>query len=541
MYIPTQFFGGANNCVSASSTADVKTHLIISESLYKVDIFQSTGNHTYSVHTGSANYKVILVGGGGAGGKQVYQGTRNAGGGGAGNFVYLDNLIFVSGSYPIYVGAGGAEPTITPNNGQASTLEYIFEPTNGGTYPISGTTLSAAGGGGGACISGSIGVRGQDGASGGGGAAWGTGAGPTYTVSNGVALYNPLDLPPHGFDGGAINGAVLIGGGGGGASNSASLNSYSPGGGISADFTGFPQYFSEGGYGGDGTRTRVPSNSSGSGGSATFENDTASNRALSKGKNGLVVLMHELCSRELSQCTTYTFDGGLTGGTLTYIECNTGLLTSSSIDFDQQGVICTLPITYGIGSNTKTYPQVTGTVTITPTGSCDLNVDIPIVPTCDTGSGETKSELYLYDWTTAGNLGPPYYWNMPVEIIFTNSDGELQVYTTSGWSPPASGQFCARPEPAPTSVGIYGVGSLTQSSTVCAYFCSSSLTPQCETWRFQVSYDGDTGYYVDCNGLIQKTSYITSGSYVDVCIDVNYTPISYNSIGNWTQISPTCP
>lgn len=539
MYIPTQFFGGQNLCVS-SSGADVTTHLISGSTLYKVDIFSSPGSHTYQIYTGSANYKVILVGGGGAGGKASGTATRHAGGGGAGGFIYLDNIFFTSGSYPIYVGAGGVEPTTTPNNGETSSLQYLFQPSNIGTYPISGSIFIAHGGGGGACMSGTSGIKGQDGASGGGGAAWGTGGAPTYTVANGLALYNTYDLSPHGFDGAPVDGTVKVGGGGGGAIETASLNSSTPGGGINATFTGFPAEFSAGGYGGNGSTTRISNNTSGSGGSGTFATDTASNRARSLGKNGIVILMHPLCTNELQTCTTYVVNGGVSGGTLTYIECGTGLLVSSSIDFNQQAVICTLPITYGIGT-TQTYPSASGTITLTPTGSCTVNIDIPIVPTCNTGSGETKKELYQYTIDAGGTLGPPY--NSPAQnwVLYINDQNTIVSQGFGGYGQPTTASFCARPIPAPVIYDHFGsgTGSLTQSSIVCAYYCSSSLAPNCQTWRFTSTYSNSNGLYVNCSGSLVSTPYLSNGSYLDVCINANYTPQLVGN-GTWTLISGSC-
>lgn len=516
MYIPFSFLGpGGNNCISASG-GDTIGYINIDSELWKYHAFTTTGSHTYNVHSGVAPHKILLVGAGGSGGISVDL-DRTGGGGGGGGYLFLDNLPFSSGSFNINVGAGSVS-TITPNGSQPApcfpnsydypqsygggqtTFEYSFKPTSPDDgYYIPSSTLVAYGGGRGACqwrVCGaagtSLGSSAGNGASGGGGSLWGDGSATLKSIPSGSALYNLNGLAPHGFAGGPIVGSTVQGGSGGGGSNSVgsaqnTSGTNSGGAGVNLlSYIGFNQTVCSGGPGGEGAGSswRSPTYQSGSGGAAAKWNDTSQQLLDTRGQNGLAIVLYKVCSDDLSDCTTYTFNGGATGGTITYIECNTGLLTSASIDFGQEGVICTLPITYGHGSNIKTYPSVSGTITLTPTGSCDLNLDIPIVPTCDTGSGEVKTPLYVYNWVTPTACYPTPFscqrtYSAGCTINYYNQNGPV-TFTFAGGFTSNTGTICAREFPQPEitcSVLAGGSGdcSVTKTDIICAYYCSGSI------------------------------------------------------------------
>ena len=140
--------------------------------------------------------RLLMVGGGGAGGQDAGRDSNCGlpGGGGAGGMVTNDNQAFAAAKYTVTVGAGGVAPRSTTKTSGA----------NGGDSTVTGngTTLTAKGGGGG----GARGV-GQQGGCGGGG---------SYDSSSKAGGATNQKSPGFGKKGGAGNHA-LFGGGGGGA------------------------------------------------------------------------------------------------------------------------------------------------------------------------------------------------------------------------------------------------------------------------------------------------------------------------------------
>jgi len=167
---------------------------------HKIHTFTSPG--TFSVTSGSSSdIEYLVIAGGGAGSGQ------RGGGGGAGGYRTGTGFSVSLGSYPITVGAGGAEDgTSIGGNGTPS----IF------------STITSTGGGGGGPL-----FTPNDGASGGSGG--GAGAEDSNTGSGGAGNTPPTS-PPQGNPGGnsAGSGGFSGAGGGGGGAGGAGQNASAP-------------------------------------------------------------------------------------------------------------------------------------------------------------------------------------------------------------------------------------------------------------------------------------------------------------------------
>jgi hypothetical protein len=562
MYIPTSFFGPPFSTI-VSSGSQVQGYVLYDDDLWRYDTF-ATGSRDYNILSGSAYFKLVVIGAGGSGGLSNV-GPNNAGaagGGGAGGFMYLENLILSSGSYTMYIGSGSTALLNGQSiNGQNSFFNYIYTPTSPDPgYFLPSNVITGFGGGGGAGLSGSTPAsqteRGAgNGASGGGGLSRSNGF-VVVTVPQGSALYNSTELSPHGFRGGipdTANSSSPRGTGGGGAAgvggSNAGLKVSASLGGPGIDIlslTGYAATVCRGGNGAknDDAGSVIGSASFGSGGAGAARTGSIS---LTKGIDGSILLFHKETPSALSECREFVVKGNALGGTVTYFECGTSNLVSASIDFDQDALICTKPISFRNSSGLVIdYPISDGTVTLTDTGSCSVNLEIPVNPTCDTGSGETKAELYIYTATHIPN-GPP---TITGGVQWLDVNNIIQSANVGGVFQPSSISFCAKEQVPPR---ISAFTTLEKTSLVCNYFCSSSLPVNCETWRLtctEVPTYGEAGFYVDCNNEIQLiVGENTSGSFKEVCLNANYTPIvvasttlgSYVPKNVWSQFSDTCP
>jgi hypothetical protein len=559
MYIPTSFFGSPLSTI-VSTGSQVQGYVLYDDELWRYDTF-STGNRTYNILSGSAYFKLVVIGAGGSGGLSNVGSTNAgaAGGGGSGGFIYLDNLILSSGSYTMYIGSGSTALLNGQSiNGQNSFFNYTYTPTSPDPgYFLPSSVITAYGGGGGAGLSGSTATsqtsRGAgNGASGGGGLSRSNGF-SIVTISQGSALYNSTGLSPHGFRGGipgTTDTSSPRGTGGGGAagvggSNTGSFSVSSFGGpGINIfSLTGYEAGVCNGGNGAKSNNAGAAfgSTSFGSGGAGAHRTGSIS---VTKGIDGAILLFHKETPSALSDCREYVVRGNNLGGTVTYFECGTSNLVSASIDFNQDTLICTKPLSLRNSAGTIiNYPTSTGTVTLTDTGSCSVNLEIPPNPTCDTGSGETKAPLYQYNATFLG--GPTQG-----ELVWVDINNQINFQALGSFGNPSSTSFCAKEQITPTNNAST---SLTKTSLVCNYFCSSSLPADCETWRLActaVPTYGERGFYVDCNNQIQSiVGANTSGSFTDVCLNANYTPIvvANTTLGDyvpknvWSKVSDTCP
>ena len=143
---------------------------------YRIHVFETTGNSTFTVTKGG-EVEYLLVAGGGAGG------GHNAGGGGAGGLLTGTTTVTAQ-SYTITVGAGGlAVNNALGNNGANSSALGLtaIGGGRGGTQsgaPSGGPSTGGSGGGGGGTQAGAAGTSGQ-------GNAGGTGVGFSATGGGG--------------------------------------------------------------------------------------------------------------------------------------------------------------------------------------------------------------------------------------------------------------------------------------------------------------------------------------------------------------------
>ena len=195
---------------------------------------------------GNGQVEYLVVGGGGGGG-------HDGAGGGGGGQVKSGTINLAAGTYPVTIGAGGANSTTT--GGQAA---------DGGTTTLSfPTAISSIGGGGG----GSKQANGRPGANGGGG-----GHHATTIMTGGAGAVG-------GFSGGTNGAAGSTGAGGGGGGGAAGAGTNGPAGnggaGVASNITGTTAYY--GGGGGGGSHNAAGTGIGGIGGGGTGGRGLGSN------------------------------------------------------------------------------------------------------------------------------------------------------------------------------------------------------------------------------------------------------------------------
>jgi hypothetical protein len=468
--------------------------------------------------TGQA--KILIVGGGGTGAQtgNVNDGSIRSwevvttGGGGAGGVVYYNQFPLSSGSYEIGIGKatsgpggfGGSTQVISGFLcGKLGQPSWIKLPNNFAYTPFSNSYLVGYGGGG-ASVQGEFDLvsprqvfirnfSGQsstssvflgdlyNGSGGGGGNVVSSTINGGTPGSNGGMLPGPnggLNGVSQGSSGGTglgganINGFCINGTGvGGGGAGAAGVNRQltaggeaSSGGGIGVVFnlTGTPTYYAGGGGG------RATINSAGATGRGLGSYGCGGNGSLygnnMNGQAGVVIIAWPICLADSDNCREYVIRGGASGGTMTYLPCDSQTLTTTTIDFAYTGSACLYKV--------AGYPTTTGTVTLTETGSC--NTFIPIAPTvtCTTGS---KTPVNVYDYSLPGQCYPTpsscqrlFY---PTQTInYVDVTGVSQSVQVGGWFT-GTGQVCARTQPTPTITG----GTLTNSGLICGFYCSGSI------------------------------------------------------------------
>jgi hypothetical protein len=225
---------------------------------------------------------MLIVAGGGAGGKGLADLNRGAGGGGAGGLVYISSFSAPSGYYTINVGRGGFGPSV--ENGKDSSI----------IGPNSTFTYTAYGGGAGATAnqSSTTFIAGNNGGSGGGGSDF-NGNGGNTTQKN---LYTVGSFGNNG-GGSKIQGfhAGGSGGGGGGAGGiGETINGYTPGlggAGLTFDITSTNVTYATGGDGGLawGFNAKPVLFDSGNGGQGAGRNGT---RIGGHGGSGIVIIRY---------------------------------------------------------------------------------------------------------------------------------------------------------------------------------------------------------------------------------------------------------
>jgi hypothetical protein len=181
---------------------------------YNYHVFTSPGN--FVVNDNSRQVKILVVGGGGAGGYSIPTGPRTAGGGGAGGAIQVIQDL-TPGSYPVEVGVGGT---------YANSLFLTGTPS-----VFNGANVAYGGGRGG----GNQYVPASSQASGGG-----AGLGQAAGLGN-----TPPVSPQQGYPGGSASGpSVSYGSGGGGGAGGAGGNGAPPrnngAGGPGIPFAEFP-------------------------------------------------------------------------------------------------------------------------------------------------------------------------------------------------------------------------------------------------------------------------------------------------------------
>lgn len=480
MYIPSLLFGGVNTCVSASGGDEVDV-FISGSTLYKFHKFTTLGSGSFTIHSGSApEAKVFMVGGGGGGGLTEFNGeavNESAGGGGAGGVVFTDYRLGV-GTYNLYVGDGGVAKG---NEGEDSWIEMTYLPSTYDFYAPTGSRLTAEGGGYGGYFlninNPSTGrVNASAGGSGGGGCASLRYAPGGYTIANSNG-----GRAPQGNGGGNPAGTLCqnnsettaVGGGGvGGPSDNTNCTNppgyQTPGGnGGYYNVDGTSRLYSVGGpsmrvgtwelaTGDTETRSTRPLGAGGFGSSESYSKSAN----LTKGKEGVVVVMYPLCTLELNNCTTYNVYGGQLGGTVSYIPCGSPSIETFVLDPLDRVSICSLPITIG----TNQYPQTTGTAYFTATGSCDTYIPPVNPPSCPTGSD--LAELNITELVVdAPAVGP-----FPGQRSFLALDYNLQPFGFTHGT--GTYQKCVISGSLISTSGTIGsTYTLNYTSTLCSYTC----------------------------------------------------------------------
>jgi hypothetical protein len=509
MYIPSTFFSSQGACISASVSPITGSGVITSGSfisasvLYQYYKFEMSDLEGYALtpFTASLNIlsgstaqaKLLIVGAGGSGGSGSPGGSFvaadfAAGGGGGGGIVYYNQLPITSGSYRIEVGSATLPP---PGTVGAKGKDSKFYYTNVYT-PFTSSVFTAVGGGGGgfgyydSAQVGAAECKIFYGAAGGTGGGVGRSAGPQGACdenTNGSNplpnLYRDIQYNPQGYAGGYLfngypNFSVISATGGGGAGNSGStltvneqafgLYASNGGDGLNFNLTGTTIGVSPGGggqAGGDTGRigTCVNSGSAyGRGGQGERDNNHTS---INFGLAGVVIIAWPICLVDSDNCREYVINGGATGGTMTYLPCDSQTLTTTTIDFAYTGSACL----YKAGG----YPTTTGTVTLTETGSC--NTFIPIAPSVTCPTGSVKTPVYVYNWSIPGQCYPTptfcqrqFYPTRTLNYVDVNAVS--QSVSVGGWFT-GTGQVCARAVPTPT----ISAGTVTNSGLICGYYC----------------------------------------------------------------------
>tara|TARA_R110000751_G_scaffold33174_1_gene82841 strand:+ start:375 stop:1826 length:1452 start_codon:yes stop_codon:yes gene_type:complete len=451
MYIPSLLFGGANSCISASG-ADSSGTFLSGSQVWEYYKYSVTGSGSFTITQGSTiDARIFIVAGGGGGGITAFNGeslNESAGGGGAGGVVY-NTFRIGQGTYPLYVGDGGAGGVV----GEESWVKFpFFDNTEQIQYITSGSRLTAEGGGFGAWFTSKAGpgaspakTDAAGGGSGGGGCASLRWVGGYIVGTYGGGRY------PQGFDGGDADGTSCTsttsttatgGGGAGGASldtdcslgSSEKLRAGGPGEVYMVDGTN-----TEYAYGGAAMRAgswaaatsdtgSQSTRARGAGGWATSDSYPATG-GKSIGRPGEIVIMVPVCQLDLTECTEYTVSGGTGGGNFTYIPCGENSITSSVVVGGYNQTICSYPV-----SLPSAYPSASGDVNYVAEGACNsytppTPTPTPAVP-CDcrtitftAGSGGGTSSHY-----PCGIAQPSYNTPGSGSVLTTLSGSE--EYTT---------------------------------------------------------------------------------------------------------------
>jgi len=558
MYIPTTFMSSQGACMSASVSTISGSGLITSGTFqsgstiwqyYKFETSDFT-NPSLSAFTASLNIlsgstgqaKILIVGGGGTSaavgtisdGSISSWAVNTSGGGAGGGVVYYNTFPLYSGSFEIGIAnaTSGTQLCDYTNTGQlcgkVGKTSYVKLPNNINYTPFTSSYLTAYGGGGGSVqgwfylvsphrdyyrsffINGAV-FASAGGASGAEGKSSGNSSN-TVAGAQGLGGLNGANQGQNGgaWQGGDPNNGYTNGGGpgGGGAgtaaanlgSDTGNFNKVTNGGdGLTFNLTGTNLIVSNGGGGYNSINPAV-TGQRGSSNADTYGSGGNGNGG-GVGNGGVVIIAWPICLNDSNNCKLYTISSGASGGTMTYIPCDTQTVTTTTIDFGFTGSACL----YNIAG----YPTVTGTVSLTPVGNCDNFIPIPPYTPC---SGNTPTPLYLWNWATTSQCYPTptscqrLYYNSTT-FYYTDYLGNSVTGSFGGGFGGGSGQFCARDIPTPTITR----GTVTKTATVCAYYCSGSTTTTTTTTATPINYVSGSYLIYDVGN---PSSYSGSGTTI---------------------------
>ena len=215
---------------------------------YRVHVFTTTGNSTFTVAKGG-EVEYLVVAGGGAGAQDF------AGGGGAGGLLTGTTTVSAQ-SYTIVIGAGGNRPTGGSTQGAGTSAM-------GSNSSVFGLTAIGGGAGAGSASSNNAGSGGSGGGAGSGRSA---GSGTSGQGSNGVSTGSGV-------------------GGGGGGAGGVGLTNGNGGIGIFTRLTGYPIFYAGGG-GGTGSSNESRPGGLGGGGTNTGYQAASNNGTPNTGGGG---------------------------------------------------------------------------------------------------------------------------------------------------------------------------------------------------------------------------------------------------------------
>jgi hypothetical protein len=438
MYIPYGFFGEkeVTNCLTASQGGDESGLFQSGSDVWNYHIWSASGDYILEVTGSNTGSRIVLIGGGGHGGRTVqcnrdpagFNAGRIAGGGGAGG-VFDAPYTLVSRQFQVHVGSGSQD---TASFGEDSWIEPLWQPNDPYPYQVYNSpsggnqNISAEGGGFGAGVAWDWGYfepnkpATQDAGSGGSGGGGAAGLMNESPALPGTVAWYPADpgegRTGQGFDAGEVDTSicrstseyVATGGGGAGASSPdtdcfSSAGYLTPGGdGIELNIDGTPKYFAAGG---GAVRSGVWENAtfglgmpgcggSGStdyfgGGAGNFDDPgTATDGHNNKyGRDGLAAILIPLCSDQLSDCVQFELEGGATGGNFSFIACGSGSLETYTLQPYETTTVC------GFAQDGNNYPSASGDVTYNKTtSSCEVYIE-PCPPGTGSESCENTSSL----------------------------------------------------------------------------------------------------------------------------------------------------
>lgn len=228
---------------------------------YKIHTFTNVGTSSFTVNSGSAPARVLIVaGGGGSGGGQ-------GGAGGGGGVVYYANQSFTPAGY-----------TVTVGNGGAGGANFNTGGSNGGNSSVTGLTAAVGGGGGGGDAAD---LNGKTGGSGGGSGAEGPTSGTAGAGTAGQGNSGGI---------GSSSGPNYGGGAGGGAGGVGANGTGTTGGaggiGVAYSISGTSTFYGGGGGGGTYAGGTAGTGGSGGGGNGAAGSGSGQNGAANTGGGG---------------------------------------------------------------------------------------------------------------------------------------------------------------------------------------------------------------------------------------------------------------